>query len=139
VTLCVVDASVSISWTFEDERTPYARSVLESLRHERAVAPAIWPLELCNAVLTAIKRERIQQHDATRLLAYLLELPVDVDQATTFMFITQEILTLGLAYRLSAYDASYLELAIRRGLPLATQDARLAAAAEGAGVEILRP
>jgi predicted nucleic acid-binding protein len=117
VTHCVVDASVALSWSFEDERTPYARRVLETLRRDGAVAPAIWPLEVTNAMLSAMRKGRIEQRSATRILAYLL--------------------ALGIAHRLSAYDASYLELALRRGLPLATEDRRLATAAIAAGVEIL--
>jgi predicted nucleic acid-binding protein len=137
VTHCVVDASVALSWSFEDERTPYARRVLETLRRDGAVAPAIWPLEVTNAMLSAMRKGRIEQRSATRILAYLHQLPVEVDRETAYIFITQDILALGIAHRLSAYDASYLELALRRGLPLATEDRRLATAAIAAGVEIL--
>jgi predicted nucleic acid-binding protein len=139
VTLCVVDASVALSWTFEDERTPYARGVLISLRHDRSIVPTIWPLELNNAILSAVRTGRIQKRFATRILANLYRLPIDVDQETAYVFIAHDILDLGLAHRLSAYDASYLELAIRRGLPLATQDRKLADAALAAGVELLQP
>jgi predicted nucleic acid-binding protein len=139
VTLCVVDASVSLSWGFKDETSPYAEYILDSLDRDRALVPAIWPLELINAMLSAVKNGRIQQRTATRTLAYLFQLPVDVDQEVAYAFIAHDILDLGLIYRLSAYDASYLELALRRGLPLATQDRKLADAALAAGVELLQP
>ena len=139
MTLCVVDASVALSWSFQDERSPYARRVLESLRRERASAPAIWPLEINNAMLSALRKGRIERRFATRILADLFQLPVDIDRETAYLFIAHDVLNLALAHRLSAYDASYLELAQRRGLPLATQDQRLAQAAIAAGVMILEP
>jgi predicted nucleic acid-binding protein len=139
VTLCVVDASVALSWSFQDERSPYARRVLEYLRRERASAPAIWPLEINNAMLSAVRKGRIERRFATRILADLFQLPVDIDRETAYLFIAHDVLNLALAHRLSAYDASYLELAQRRGLPLATQDQRLAQATIAAGVMILEP
>lgn len=139
MTSCVVDASVSLSWGLLDEHSTYAESVLELLRHDRALAPSIWPLEITNAMVAAVRRGRIPRPLATRTLANLFRLPIDVDQETAHVFIVQDVLTLGFEHSLSAYDASYLELAIRHSLPLATQDRKLAAAAAEAGVAILQP
>jgi predicted nucleic acid-binding protein len=137
--LCVVDASVSLSWGFEDESSAYAEDVLDLLLNDRALVPSIWPLEMTNAMLSAVRRGGVQQRYAIRTLANLQRLPIVVDQTTAYVFIAHEIMDLGLAHGLSAYDASYLELAIRRGLPLATQDKRLADAAAAARVDLLQP
>ncbi len=138
MTFCVIDASVSLSWGFEDESSPYAERILDMLGRERALAPPIWPLELSNAMMSATRSGRISQPTAARTLAYLFQLPIDVDHETAHIFIAHDILVLGLAYHLSAYDASYLELAMRYGLPLATEDARLARAANEAGVTLFQ-
>lgn len=139
MTLCVLDASVALAWSFEDEVSPYAEYVIGSLKRTRAFVPMVWSLEIINAVLTAIRQARIQEVDATRLLWTLDRLPLDVDGETPLDGLGQRLLGLGLTYNLSSYDASYLELAMRRGLPLATQDERLVKAATAAGVDILRP
>ena len=139
MTLCVLDASVALSFIFEDETSPHAEEVIEALKTRSAVVPLVWPLEVDNALLAAIRRRRIQEADAFRYLSVLETLPLEVDLEVARDALGQRILGLGLTHGLSAYDASYLELAMRRGLPLATQDERLLRAADAAGIEILQP
>lgn len=137
MTLCVLDASVALSWSFEDETSPYAEEIIEALKSTTATVPPVWPLEVNNAILTAVRRRRMPEADAIRLLAVLDTLPLDIDEEVPREALGQRILELGLTHGLSSYDASYLELAMRRGLPLATQDDRLVRAATNTGVRIL--
>jgi predicted nucleic acid-binding protein len=139
VTLCVLDASVALAWSFKDEVSPYATSIVRSAKSARAVAPIIWPLEVNNALISAVRRKRIDELVANRIRDTLDRLPVDIDSEIAVASLGQRILRLGIEHGLSAYDASYLELAMRRGLPLATQDERLLRAAGAAGIEILQP
>jgi predicted nucleic acid-binding protein len=139
VTLCVLDASVALAWSFKDEVSPYATFIVRSAKSARAVAPIIWPLEVNNALISAVRRKRIDELVANRIRDTLDRLPVDIDSEIAVASLGQRILRLGIEHGLSAYDASYLELAMRRGLPLATQDERLLRAAGAAGIEILEP
>ena len=132
----VLDASITLAWFIEGEATPYSTTVLERLRNEGAFVPAVWPLEVANALLMSERRGRISMADVTRAINLLGDLPIDLDSeglslawGTTVPLARQQALTV--------YDASYLELAARSGLPLATQDTRLRAAAERAGVDLL--
>ena len=135
----VLDASVALSILFEVEFSPYADAVVAILRRERAVTPIVWPLEVANAIVNAVRRGRILEVDARLLVDAIQELQVDVDRETGSASLMQAAVTLGITHRLSAYDASYLELAMRRGLPIATNDQRLRSAALAAGIDILQP
>ena len=132
----VVDASIALAWCFEDESTPYTESVLDRLQQTEAVVPAIWPLEVANVLLTAERRQRLTEAQTVRLAQLLRGLPITIDTEG----LTQALgstLSLGREYGLSAYDTSYLELAMRQGLSLATQDAALRQAAARAGVPLV--
>lgn len=132
----VVDASVVIAGCFNDESSPAADVALDRLEHERAIAPAHWPLEVANALRSAEHRARIGSKELPRLRALIGALPVDpvpVELATALHGVLEAARTHGL----SAYDAAYLELAAARGLPLATVDDRLRRACERAGVELV--
>ena len=130
----VLDASVALSWCFEDEPHAYGDAVLEHLETGEALVPGIWPLEVGNALLVAERRERLTKADSARFLTLLGQLPIIVEQdSPERMF--GEIIALARAHSLSTYDASYLDLAMRNGLPLATQDARLVHAAGQCRVE----
>ena len=139
MTLCVLDASVALAWSFKDEVSPYAAFVVRSVKNARAVAPVIWPLEVNNALISAVRRGRIDELTADRIRNTFDRLPVDIDSEIAIASLGQRILRLGIDHSLSAYDASYLEVAMRRGLPLATQDERLMRAAGAAGIDILQP
>ena len=132
----VVDASVTMSWCFEDGATSYTESVLERLRGSSAVAPAIWPLEVANILLLGERRGRIPRAKTESFVRVLQELRVSAeDKPTATVF--GAVLQIGREYGLTSYDASYLELAMRRGLSLATLDHHLADAATRAGVSLV--
>ena len=135
----VLDASVALSWFFDDEFSSYSASIAEIMPRSQAVVPIVWPLEMANGFLTAFRRGRLPETKAPALIGALDRLRVDIDRGIAPEFLTHATLTIGIAHDLSAYDASYLELAMRRGLPFATQDERLLRAAGAAGIEILQP
>ena len=130
----VLDASVAMSWCFEDESTAHTEALLDRVGAEGAVVPTIWFLEVANVLLVAERQGRLTDAQATRFTALLQQLPIETDEAPQGL---DELLGWGRRYSLSAYDASYVGLAETSGLPLATLDARLSAAATMAGVELL--
>ena len=131
----VLDGSVTMAWYFADESNPYADSVLSALEHGRAVVPSLWPLEVANTVLVGERRKRSTEAQATAWLGILDTLSIEVDGETT-PHAWSGTLALARSQNLSAYDAAYLELAMRRGLPLATLDGKLKNAAQAVGVPI---
>ena len=132
----VVDNSVVMSWCFTDETDEYGDFVLERLSREAAAVPSIWPLEVVNVLLVAERQERISESDSLRFLALLLQLPIVVEHERP-RDAMQGLLALGRDNDLSSYDASYLALAMRNGLPLATMDNRLREAARRVMVPVL--
>lgn len=133
----VVDNSVVMAWCFEDEAGTYTEGVLDQLRETQALVPVIWPLEVANVLLIAERRDRLSEAQAAHFAQLLQTLPILVEEADVAR-VLGPVLAVGRAHRLSAYDAAYLELAARHGLPLATQDARLRKAASNAGVAVLQ-
>jgi predicted nucleic acid-binding protein len=134
----VLDGSLALAWFFKDEADRYADAVAGRFPAARAAVPAIWPVEIANAVLTGERRQRSTEAQATKWLGYLGSLPIAVDEATNDRA-WGDVLSLARAHHLSAYDAAYLELALRRGLPLATLDDKLKAAASAVGVPAFAP
>ncbi len=132
----VLDASLTMAWCFLDEATSYTWSVLDLVRASGAVVPAIWPVEVTNTILVGERRGRLTEAQSTRFVQVLQGLPITLDQgAITNAW--DRVLTAAREQGLSAYDASYLELAMRRGLPLTTLDARLTDAARRVGVTLV--
>jgi predicted nucleic acid-binding protein len=131
----VVDSSVAVAWCFPDEQGPYPQSVLDSLALAGAVVPSLWPLEVANALLMGERRKRSTPDETVKSVQFLDSLPIAVDDATGVQAFGHT-LHLARAHNLSAYDAAYLELTMRRGLPLATLDDKLKAAALVVGVAI---
>ncbi|HUY12875.1 MAG TPA: type II toxin-antitoxin system VapC family toxin [Terriglobia bacterium] len=132
----VVDASVSLCWYFEEQKSAYSEAVLDRMAEgDRAVAPVLWLLEMINGLVLAQRFKKLRGHQFEAFLADLKALPVEIDTAVVPRAHTS-IPPLARDYRLSAYDASYLELALFEGLPLATLDKQLRAAAERAGVDL---
>ncbi len=132
----VVDASLTLSWYFEDERTKAADAVLDAVAENGAVVPALWRLEVANGFQMAIRRNRIDAEFRDNALAQLARVAITVDPDTDTYAWTG---TLHIAdrFRLTLYDAAYLELAQRRHLPLATLDKPMRAAARTLTVELL--
>lgn len=134
----VVDNSIVMSWCFNDERNDYADAILESLETCDALVPAIWPLEVGNVLLVAERKKRLSEASVIRFLTIVNNLPITVEQETPERML-KEIISLARAYGLSTYDASYLDLAMRLGLPLATQDTSLMMAAKQCKVPAFKP
>lgn len=132
----VVDASIALTWCFEDEATPASWAILDRLASEPAFVPSIWPLELANILAGAERRKRIDAADIAEFLARLALLDLRIDEQTASRGLT-EIFALARAQTLTSYDAAYLDLAMRNGAPLATRDRALALAAERCGVAVL--
>ncbi|MEO6967165.1 MAG: type II toxin-antitoxin system VapC family toxin [Rhodanobacteraceae bacterium] len=136
----VLDNSVTMRWCFGDGKTTelaYAAKVLDALAKTPAVVPVIWGLEVANVLARAEDRGLISEARSASFLALLHRLRIEADTAT---FAQSLVGTLQLArrYRLSSYDAAYLELALRSSLPLATLNDKLRQAAKRAGVQLLR-
>ena len=131
----VIDCSVTMAWYFKDEATPYTNAVRAALATERAAVPALWPLEVANVLLMGERRKRSTQAKATKWLRFLAALPIAVDTQTPALAF-DPILTLARSHKLTAYDAAYLELAMRLGVPLAARDAALEKAAQAVGVPL---
>ena len=131
----VIDSSAALSWCFEDEASPETDAVFEQVRDQGAVVPGLWHLEVANVLLQAERRGRITTGDVAMRLELIADLPIMTDDETIARA-WREILALARAEGLTTYDATYLEVAIRRGLPLVTKDAALIAAAGRSGVAI---
>ena len=131
----VIDASVTLAWGFADEANAYVDAVLESLTTAEAIAPAVWPLDIGNALIVAERRGRLSKADSARFLSLLEQLPISVEQETPARMLG-EIIALAREHNLSTYDASYLDLAMCQGLPLATRDEALRRAALACGVPL---
>ena len=128
--LFVVDASLALAWCFEDEAIGWADGVLERLRHgDRMVVPAHWQTEVLNGLLVALRRKRIKPGQPAQFWGAVSRLPIEVEHA---LLAPQAMAILAFAEKhgLTVYDAAYLELAHRRGLPLGSLDGALRRAAE---------
>jgi len=134
--LHVLDASVALSWCFADEASPATDALLDSTRDHGALVPGLWFLELGNVLLQAERRGRISAADVAIRLDLISALPIYVDQNSAGRAWT-DILDFARAQNLTVYDATYLELSHRRGLPLATRDRDLARAARDVNVIVL--
>jgi len=134
----VLDASVAVAWCFEDQAAGYADEVLQHLRGQAAVVPAIWILEVTNALLVSERNQRVRPADSARFLALLRTLPIVVE-ADPSLREMGNILSLARDQGLSTYDAAYLHVAMARGLPLATLDEVLQRAATACGVSVVEP
>lgn len=136
----VIDASVALAWVFGDERHDAAWAIVDHLTRGAACAPALFPLEVANGLLVALRRGRLSP-DQTRTAVVLIQsLPIEVDLETPQRAFGATW-DLASRHQLSSYGAAYLELAARRALPLATLDGRLARAArtEGLALAITTP
>lgn len=132
----VLDCSVAISWCLVDENNPIANAILAMMPDSEAFVPGIWSLEVANTLLVAERRNRMTQQQSQQAIILLQSLFIQVDTATDANALAATI-TLGRQEGLAAYDAAYLELALRLGLPLATLDTRLAEAATRCGVKLI--
>jgi predicted nucleic acid-binding protein len=132
----VLDRSVAISWCLVDENNDYANALLTRMPDSEAFVPGIWSLEIANVLLVAERRNRMTTEQSSAAIALLQSLLIQVDTVTDANALGAT-LVIGRQESLASYDAAYLELAIRLGLPLATIDTRLAEAATRCGVELV--
>lgn len=132
----VIDSSIALSWCFEDEASPETDVLFERVRDDGAIVPELWPLEVSNVLLQAERRGRISAGDMALRLELIAGLPVAIDPETAARA-WREILVTARETGLSVYDAAYLELAVRRGLPLLTKDGELANAGRRLAVTVL--
>jgi predicted nucleic acid-binding protein len=132
----VVDCSVAMTWLFGDEATSKTADLLNRLAVETALVPAWWFVEIANVIALAERRGRISQAQSAAFIADLGVLDIERDEhgpARAFDY----LLPLCRKHRLTSYDAIYLDLAVRRKVPLATLDDDLRSAAKKMGVPVL--
>jgi predicted nucleic acid-binding protein len=125
----VLDSSLALSWYFEDETSPLSEKLFLAVHASVLHVPPIWKIEVCNGLLVGLNRRRLSQELFQRCLESVLKLRVAIAQPETDAELMM-IIRLAQHHRLAIYDATYLELALRLGIPLATLDQRLAAAAQ---------
>ena len=134
--MIVVDASIAVAWCLKDESSAYADKVLELVIEDGAAAPAHWPLEVANAIVSAERRGRIEEEEIAQVSSLLdrLEIEIVPIELTTAMWSDLE---LARKHNLSAYDAAYLGLARFRGIDVATLDSSLRNACLSEGVNVV--
>jgi predicted nucleic acid-binding protein len=129
----VVDASVAVSWFMPDERHPIADAAFRKNTDDAAVTPVLWWYELRNVLIVNERRGRLDNAKTVRVLRLLQGLPVAIDADVE----EEALMRLARWHRLTVYNAAYLELALRKGYPLATLDAALSIAARAEGVPLI--
>jgi predicted nucleic acid-binding protein len=131
----VMDSSITAAWCFPDERTDYANGVLRVVSALEAVAPRLWAYEVRNSVLMGLRRKRITHADAQEFFESLKGLPIRLADPVSY----DDVFSLADRHGLTVYDAAYLDLALREGLPLASLDHALCKAAGNSGVALFQP
>ena len=131
----VLDNSVVTGWYLPEQATAYGQSVATRLESDKALVPTLWQLELANVLKTACTCGKLDLDTARQILDALGRLPIEIDTSPAPG--QRQLFELAMRYQLSSYDAAYLELAMRHGLPIATQDLHLKEAAMAAGVDVL--
>ena len=132
----VLDSSATLAWIYSDETTDSIRALFDQVVDEGAIVPTLWKLEVANSLTVAVRRRRIDVEFRRAALADLAHLDISTDEHTNG-HAWNDTLQLADRFRLSLYDAAYLELAQRRTLPLATLDQELRAAAGAVGIKTL--
>lgn len=132
----VIDNSVVSGWFIASQANAYTDGVLALLRGDTAIVPPLWEYELSNVARTAVARNILSEEDARLAISYILGLPISVDRTAVA---PDRLLALAPTHGLTAYDAAYLELALRHKLPIAARDGKLKIAAEKSGVGLVRP
>jgi predicted nucleic acid-binding protein len=132
----VIDASITAAWVMADEQSDLADRVIDSLDEKIATAPHLWALEMASILTVSERRKRITPAQKKMMAKAVEQLGV-VEQPHTQAAVFGTIMDLAITHQLSAYDAAYLELAMRLDLPLATLDAALRKAAKTEGVILM--
>ena len=135
----VLDNTITMAWCFSDEATEFTKTLLSRLSNltDHAIVPALWLYEVANVVELAVRKGRLPAEKALAFIEGLADLPIEVENPSRAqVFVT--VRTLAGLYHLTAYDAAYLELAIRYKLPIASLDRALSRAALAAGVNTVQ-
>jgi predicted nucleic acid-binding protein len=119
-----------------DEHDAGSEQLLDLVTDEGALVPSLWPLEIANALLFGVRRNRVSRTHCERALKSLVRLPIEIDTETTGRA-WGPTFELAVRFGLTIYDATYLELAQRRELPLASLDRKLRAASRALGLSLL--
>ncbi len=131
----VLDNSVVTGWYIHDQATAYTQTIAQRLETDRAIVPALWQLEFANVLKTACTRGKLSLDNAREIVDTIAALPIELDSGLAPS--PRQLLELAMRYNLSSYDAAYLELALRHGIPIASQDTKLKEASLQAGVVVL--
>lgn len=132
----VVDCSVAMAWCFLDEATPETKQLFKRTSDESVLVPALWFLEVTNTLVMAERKSRIGLNEVGHFISLINTFDLEVETHDPEVTFTH-LLPLCRTHSLTSYDAVYLDLAIRRQLPLATLDESLRKAAKKAGVKLL--
>jgi predicted nucleic acid-binding protein len=132
----ILDGSATLAWIYPDEITTQIIAVFDHVVHLGAIVPSLWRIEVANSLTVSIRRSRITQRERDVALKSLGDLHIITDPETDF-HLWSKTLSLADKHKLTVYDATYLELALRRQFPLATLDKELRIAAELEGVQLL--
>lgn len=130
----VLDNSVVTGWYIEDQATDYSETIAAKLETDRAIVPALSELDFANVIKTACTKGKLAIDTARQIVDNICALPIEIDHGTPD---PRQLLELAVRYNLSSYDAAYLELAMRHGLPIACQDGKLREASRAAGITVL--
>jgi len=133
-----LDASLALAWALPDEATRYTDDMLGRLAVSKAWVPPLWPYEIANGLLMAQRRNRLSAAQRSAFVDELLKLPIEIEHRSARSVLETHI-DLATQYALTAYDTAYLDLALRKGLALMTQDKALRSAAALAGIRIASP
>ena len=131
----VLDNSVVTGWYLPDQATAYTQAMATRLEADRAIVPALWQLEFANVLKTACTRGTLSLDAARQIVDTVAMLPIEIDSGAAPG--PRQLLELAMRYSLSSYGAAYLELAMRNGLPIASQDRSLREASLQAGIGLL--
>jgi predicted nucleic acid-binding protein len=132
----IADASVALGWVHPAQATAETNAMLDAIADGATIeVPALWPLEVANALTVLVRRHKLTEDERQAGLGWLRGLPLRLDHDAASLAFSR-LSELAAAYRLTVYDAVYLELAQRRQLVLGCKDGPLRAAAEQAGVRV---
>lgn len=134
----ILDCSMTMAWFFRDEGTPYSSSIRRSLKDHSALVPALWAYEVANALTLGIKRQRSTRPEAEKSANLLVSLPIRVKALPTSEVLIG-VLDLACRHQLTAYDASYLYIALASALPIASLDKRVNDVAIQLGIDRFDP
>jgi len=132
----VIDSSLAAAWCFPDERSDYTNAILQAISAPlEAIVPRLWAYEVRNSVLMGLRRKRITHADAQEFFESIKGLPIRLADPVSY----DAVFSLADRHGLTVYDAAYLDLALRKGLPLASLDNALCKAASNSGVALFQP